>query len=204
MLKFSKYIWNRKKKKSGHRHSVSPNVNTEKSDSVAKYKLVICYYAIAAQKHSSPCCRSLLWRGYHHWPSSLQHFFEAIVKASKKHVLIKNWFEMSALWEEGASTAGWLFFFLFLKYKRIKTFLVRKKTQRKRSQKSDRAMNLIAIAIIFQMTNNKESIIQRMISEVKSTKLLWGENQLSPFAAAQPTICKCTEVTIVTETWIST
>lgn len=106
----------------------------------------------------------------------------------------------------GASTAGWIFFFffLFLKYKRIKTFLVRKKTLRKRSQKSDRAMNLIATAIILQMTNNKESIIQRMISEVKSTKLLWGENQLSPFVAAQTTICKCTEVTTVTETGIST
>lgn len=82
---------------------------------------------------------------------------------------------------EGASRATWLFsFFLFYKYKRIKTFLVRKQTLRKRSQKSDRAVNLIAIAIILQMTNNKESIIQRMISEVKSGKLLWGENQLSP------------------------
>jgi len=53
-------------------------------------------------------------------------------------------------------------------------------------------MNLIAIAIILQMTNNKESIIQRMISEVKSTKLLWEKiNYLQhSFAAAQPTICK--------------
>ncbi|KAK4830098.1 hypothetical protein QYF61_008525 [Mycteria americana] len=51
-------------------------------------------------------------------------------------------------------------------YERIKTFLVKKQTLRKRSQKSDRAVNLIAIAIISQMSNNKESIIQRMISEV--------------------------------------
>lgn len=96
---------------------------------------------------------------------------------------------------EGASSAScflWGFgfglsFFFFHKYKRIKTFLVRKQTPRKRSQKSDRAVNLIAIAIILQMTNNKESIIQRMISEVKSTKLLRGENQLSPMQ-----LCGCT------------
>lgn len=80
---------------------------------------------------------------------------------------------------EGASTASRLFGF-FHKYKKIKTFLVRKQTLRKRSRKSDRAVNLTVIAIILQTTNIEESIIQRMISEVKSTELLGGENQLSP------------------------
>lgn len=113
MLKFYKYIWNKQKKKKVGIGTVLVQMwDTERSDSVVKYKLLICYSTTAAQKHSSPCCRSVLWRGYHHWPSSLQHFFEAIVKASKKHVLIKNWFEMSALWEEvPVQLAGFFFFF---------------------------------------------------------------------------------------------
>lgn len=126
----------------------------------------------------APCCRSALRRGYHHWPNSWQHFW-GYHKASKKHMLIKNWFEMSALWEKVPAE---LASFVSNKCKRIKTFLVKKPTLRKSRQKSDRFVNLIAMAIILQMTNDKESIIQRTISEVEH-QIPWGRKSIISYAA---------------------
>lgn len=104
---------------------------------------------------------------------------EAIIKASKQHVLIKNWFEMSALWEKVPAE---LASFVSIKYKRIKTCLVKKQTLRKSRQKSDRFANLIAMAIILEMTNNKESIIQRTVSEVEH-QIPWGRKSIISYAA---------------------
>lgn len=43
-----------------------------------------------------------------------------------------------------------------------------------------RELTFVAIAIILQMTNQKESIIRKMFSEVNTVKLFQGGNQLSP------------------------
>lgn len=72
--------------------------------------------------------------------------------------------------------------FVSNKYKRIKTCLVKKQTLRKSRQKSDRFANLIAMAIILEMTNNKESIIQRTVSEVEH-QIPWGRKSIISYAA---------------------
>lgn len=62
----------------------------------------------------------------------------------------------------------------------LKTFLDKKEKKLQKRCQSLRELTFVAIAIILQMTNQKESISRKMFSEVNTIKLFQGGNQLSP------------------------